>query len=91
LIRRDRQNANEVIAVFNFTPVPRQNYRVGAPRSSFWKELLNSDAREYGGSGQGNLGFLEAAPVPFHGMSHSLNLTLPPLSAVFLRPAEDPS
>jgi 1,4-alpha-glucan branching enzyme len=91
LIRRDRKDANELIAVFNFTPVPRQNYRVGAPRSSFWQELLNSDAREYGGSGQGNLGSLEAAPVPFHGMSHSLNLTLPPLSAVFLRPAEDPS
>lgn len=91
LIRRDLQGANEVIAVFNFTPVPRQNYRVGAPRGSLWKELLNSDAREYGGSGQGNLGSLESAPVPFHGMSHSLNLTLPPLSAVFLRPAEDPS
>jgi 1,4-alpha-glucan branching enzyme len=91
LIRRDRQGGGELIAVFNFTPVPRHNYRVGAPRSSFWQELLNSDARDYGGSGQGNLGALEAAPVPFHGMSHSLNLTLPPLSAVFLRPAEDPS
>ena len=91
LIRRDRQGGGEVIAVFNFTPVPLYNYRVGAPRSSFWQELLNSDANEYGGSGQGNLGSLEAAPVPFHGMSHSLNLTLPPLSAVFLRPAEDPS
>jgi len=91
LIRRDRQDANELIAVFNFTPVPRYNYRVGASRSSFWQELLNSDASDYGGSGQGNLGSLEAAPVPFHGMSHSLNLTLPPLSAVFLRSAEDPS
>ena len=91
LIRRDLQGAGELIAVFNFTPVPQHNYRVGAPRSSFWQELLNSDARDYGGSGQGNLGTLEAAPVPFHGMSHSLNLTLPPLSAVFLRPAKDPS
>ena len=91
LIRRDRQGGGELIAVFNFTPVPRHNYRVGAPRSSFWQELLNSDARDYGGSGQGNLGALEAAPVPFHGMSHSLNMTLPPLAAVFLRPAEDPS
>ncbi|MGB5618416.1 MAG: 1,4-alpha-glucan branching protein GlgB, partial [Desulfobacterales bacterium] len=91
LIRRDGQGANELIAVFNFTPVPQYNYRVGASRSSFWKELLNSDASVYGGSGQGNLGSLEAAPVPFHGMSHSLNLTLPPLSAVFLRPVEDPS
>jgi 1,4-alpha-glucan branching enzyme len=91
LIRWDGQGANEVIAVCNFTPVPQHNYRVGAPRSSVWQELLNSDASVYGGSGQGNLGSLEAAPVPFHGMSHSLNLTLPPLSAVFLRPVEDPS
>ncbi|MFZ1198538.1 MAG: alpha amylase C-terminal domain-containing protein, partial [Desulfobacterales bacterium] len=45
-----------------------------------------SDARDYGGSGQGNLGTLEASPVPFHGLPHSLNLTLPPLAAVFLKP-----
>ena len=86
LIRRARNEPGEIIAVFNFTPVPRHNYRVGAPRGGLWQERLNSDARDYGGSGQGNLGTLEASPVPFHGLPHSLNLTLPPLAAVFLKP-----
>ncbi len=91
LIRRSPKGAGEIIAVFNFTPVPRYNYRVGAPRGGFWQERLNSDARDYGGSGQGNLGTLEATPVPFHGLSHSLNLTLPPLGAVFLKPPQEAS
>ncbi len=69
----------------NFTPVPRHNYRVGVPRGGFWREVLNTDATEYGGSGQGNLGGVEAAPVPCHGHPYSLNLTLPPLAAVYLR------
>jgi len=85
LIRRARQEAELIIAIFNFTPVPRHNYRVGAPAGGFWKELLNSDARNYGGSGQGSLGGVEASPVPFHGLSFSLNLVLPPLAAVFFK------
>jgi 1,4-alpha-glucan branching enzyme len=89
LARRSRQAAADVIAVFNFTPVPRHNYRVGAPQGGYWLERLNSDSRDYGGSGQGNLGALEASPVPFHGMPHSLNLTLPPLSAVFFKSGKD--
>jgi 1,4-alpha-glucan branching enzyme len=72
----------------NFTPVPRHNYRLGAPESGIWQEVLNSDAREYDGSGQGNLGSLEAAPVAYHGLPYSLNLTLPPLAAVFLKMTE---
>jgi 1,4-alpha-glucan branching enzyme len=71
--------------VCNFTPVPRYNYRVGAPRGGYWREILNSDAGEHGGSGHGNMGGVEASPVPFHGRMHSLNLTLPPLGAVFLK------
>ena len=51
----------------NFTPVPRHNYRVGVPTGGFWQEVLNSDAVEYGGSGHGNLGGMEAAPIPCHG------------------------
>ena len=77
-----------VICVFNLTPVPRQSYRLGVPQKGFWRELFNSDAPRYGGSGQGNLGGVEAAPIPLHGRSHSLTLTLPPLGAVFLK-AED--
>jgi 1,4-alpha-glucan branching enzyme len=75
-----------VLVVCNFTPVPRSNYRVGVPRGGAWREILNSDAPIYGGSGMGNLGGVEAAPVEAHGHAHSLALTLPPLSAVFLKP-----
>jgi 1,4-alpha-glucan branching enzyme len=72
-----------VLVVCNFTPVPRHNYRVGAPGEGVWREVLNSDASHYGGSGHGNLGEVEAAPVPHHGRSYSLMLTLPPLAVVF--------
>jgi 1,4-alpha-glucan branching enzyme len=88
LIRREQSRKNSLIIACNFTPVPRHNYRVGAPGGGIWQEVLNSDARDYGGSGQGNLGSLDAAPVPSHGFSYSLNLTLPPLAAVFLKMKE---
>ena len=65
---------------------PRINYRVGVPLGGFWRELLNSDAREYGGAGWGNLGGVEASPVASHGRLNSLSLTLPPLSTVILKP-----
>jgi 1,4-alpha-glucan branching enzyme len=58
---------------------------VGVPAGGFWKELLNSDALDYWGSGQGNLGGVEALPQPFHGRPYSLNLTLPPLGIVFFK------
>jgi 1,4-alpha-glucan branching enzyme len=78
-------NANEMIAVVcNFTPVPRHNYRIGVPFGGTWQEILNSDATLYGGSGQGNMGSVETAPVPFHGRPSSLTLTVPPLGVVFL-------
>jgi 1,4-alpha-glucan branching enzyme len=70
----------------NFTPIPRHNYRVGAPSGGPWREVLNSDAPLYGGSGQGNMGGVEAAPVPAHGRYHSLTLTLPPLGVVIFKP-----
>jgi 1,4-alpha-glucan branching enzyme len=75
-----------VLALLNFTPVPRPEYRVGVPHGGFWREVLNSDAREYGGSGWGNLGGAEAEPVPWHGRPCSLLATLPPLAAVFFEP-----
>ena len=62
-LRRGRQRDDLLLAAFNFTPVPRHNYRVGVPRGGYWKELLNSDAQDYGGSGQGNSGGAEAGPV----------------------------
>src|SRR5207302_10344321 len=77
----------ELLVLCNFTPVPRHNYRVGVSRGGKWEEVLNSDAPLYGGSGQGNMGGLVAAPVPWHGRSHLLNVTLPPLAMVVLKAA----
>ena len=85
LIRKAKSVSSIVLAVCNFTPVPRQNYRVGAPRGGLWQEIANGDAGEYGGSNMGNFGGLEAAPVPLHGRPYSLTLTLPPLSVSFFR------
>jgi 1,4-alpha-glucan branching enzyme len=85
---RKGQGGEIILVACNFTPVPRHNYRVGVPQGGFWQEVLNSDAPDYGGSGQGNLGGVEAAPIPFHGRYHSLNLTLPPLGVVFFKSSE---
>jgi 1,4-alpha-glucan branching enzyme len=65
--------------------VPRFNYRIGVPSSGFWKEVLNSDARHYAGSGLGNSGGVKSNKVPFHGNAHSLNLTLPPLGILLFK------
>jgi 1,4-alpha-glucan branching enzyme len=85
-LRKARDPMDMLLCVYNFTPLPRHNYRLGVPLGCNWKEMLNSDAPLYGGSGQGNLGGLVAAPLPSHGRPYSLNLTLPPLSAVIFRP-----
>ena len=70
------------------TPVPRVGYRIGVPRPGDWVELLNTDATLYGGSGVGNGGRLAAAAAQSHGEAQSLELTLPPLGALFLRPGD---
>jgi 1,4-alpha-glucan branching enzyme len=71
--------------VCNLTPLPRTNYRLGVPLPGLWRELLNSDARDYGGAGWGNLGTVESSPLPSHGRPHALTLTLPPLSTLILK------
>jgi len=76
-----------VAVVLNATPISRHRYRVGVPKRGRWQELLNSDSEYYGGSGVGNLGEVEATPIPYHGRSHSLVLSLPPLGIVVLAPA----
>ncbi|WP_449245196.1 1,4-alpha-glucan branching protein GlgB [Desulfobacca acetoxidans] len=86
-LRQGQRPEDVVLVACNFTPVPRFNYRTGVPHGGFWKELLNSDALEYGGSGLGNAGGLYADPWPHHGRPFSLNLTLPPLAVVFLKVA----
>jgi len=87
-IRRGRKSKNLILVVCNFTPVTRFEYRIGVPLPGFWKEVLNSDAEEYGGRGQGNLGGLEADSIPFHGKEYSLSLTLPPLSILIFEKEE---
>ncbi len=91
LIRNGREEKQRLVAVCNFTPVPRFGYRVGVPRPGFWREILNSDALEYWGRGLGNLGGVLSEAEPFHGRPHSLTLTLPPLAVVFLREEDVPS
>ncbi|MBS0001237.1 MAG: alpha amylase C-terminal domain-containing protein, partial [Cyclobacteriaceae bacterium] len=80
--RYSKDRKNVVIAVCNMTPIPRYNYRIGVPEEGRWKEVLNSDGKNYGGSGQGNLGGVEAFPVPYHQEEFSINITLPPLGIV---------
>ncbi len=82
--RRDRQGES-IVVVLNMTPIVRRNYRIGVRHGGRWDEILNTDSPTFGGSGQGNMGGVEAAPVPSHGRSFSVVLTLPPLGAVFLR------
>jgi 1,4-alpha-glucan branching enzyme len=85
LLRKGKSTDVEILIVCNFTPIPRPNYRIGASRGGFWKEVLNSDATQYGGSGWGNLGGVETVPVPLHGRAHSITLSLPPLAALFFK------
>jgi 1,4-alpha-glucan branching enzyme len=84
-LRKGKNPQDLILVVANFTPVVHHNYRVGVPQSGFWQEILNSDAPDYWGSGQGNLGGAEASPLPCHGRFFSLNLTLPPLGIIFLK------
>jgi 1,4-alpha-glucan branching enzyme len=84
-LRKGQGPHEAVLAVGNFTPVPRQAYRVGVPWGGRWEELLNSDAAVYGGSGQGNFGGVAAEARPWHGRPFSLSLTLPPLGLVVFR------
>jgi 1,4-alpha-glucan branching enzyme len=88
-VRKAKTVSSVILAVCSFTPVPRYSYRIGVPRGGAWQELLNSDAAEYGGGNMGNLGAVVAAPVPLHGRSHSLTLTLPPLSVSFFKSTLD--
>jgi 1,4-alpha-glucan branching enzyme len=83
---RKSSSGAPVLVACNFTPVPRAGYRIGVPRGGRWRERLNSDAADYGGSGQGNLGAVDALAVSAHGHAHSLTVRLPPLAVVVLIP-----
>jgi 1,4-alpha-glucan branching enzyme len=82
---RKSKNSEQLIFVFNFTPVVRENYRIGVPALGYYKEVFNSDNEKYGGSNVLNDEVLETAPIARHGRSHSLSLLLPPLATIVLK------
>jgi 1,4-alpha-glucan branching enzyme len=83
-LRWPADGSHAVAVLANYTPIPRRSYRIGVPFPGRWEERLNSDASEFGGGGWGNLGGVDAAPLPSHGHRHSLHVTIPPLGIVFL-------
>ncbi|MDA4130002.1 MAG: 1,4-alpha-glucan branching protein GlgB, partial [Thaumarchaeota archaeon] len=83
-LRKSKDGSRFSLVICNMTPVPRQNYRIGVPSSGYYKEILNSDAGDYGGSGLGNMGGVSSDNVPWHERPYSINLTLPPLGIVIL-------
>jgi 1,4-alpha-glucan branching enzyme len=83
-LRKAGDGSPPLLVVSNMTPVPRTNYLLGVPLGGHWHEVINTDASEFGGSGWGNFGGVEAAPVRSHGRRHSVCLTLPPLSTLIL-------
>jgi 1,4-alpha-glucan branching enzyme len=84
-VRRDKAG-NALVSVVNFAGGPQEGYRLGVPHTGIWREVLNTDAVQYAGSGVGNLGRVIAEPVPWHGMPASVVLRVPPLGAVWLSP-----
>lgn len=84
-LRKGKSSKNIVLVVCNFTPVVRSDYRIGVSAGGLWKEILNSDGREYGGNGHGNFGGVKADPIQIHGRQHSISLTLPPLSILVFK------
>jgi len=88
-LRKAKDSEVQLLCVCNFTPVPRHGYRIGVPRTGYYRELLNTDASIYGGSNLGNAGGLHSQEIPSHGFPASLSLTLPPLSVLYLRRHSD--
>jgi 1,4-alpha-glucan branching enzyme len=84
--RRSADSGRIVVFVANLSPVPREHYRLGLPRSSRWREALNTDSAYYGGSDMGNLGGVVPEPIPWHEQAFSAEVTLPPLAALWLVP-----
>jgi 1,4-alpha-glucan branching enzyme len=74
-----------IVMITNFTTVPRKDYRIGLPRAGIWREVMNTDATLYGGSGMGNMGAVRASAVSSQGFPASARVTLPPLATLYLR------
>jgi 1,4-alpha-glucan branching enzyme len=84
-VRKGKSTNDIMLVICNFTPTTHRDYRVGVPRGGYWTEILNGDSIEYGGSGHGNPEKSRAEKVPWHGQPYSLNLTIPPMTAVFFK------
>jgi 1,4-alpha-glucan branching enzyme len=87
-VRMDGQGRPGLACVANFSPAVYHGFRVGLPVEGAWREVINTDAVDYGGSGQGNMGKVETEPTSWHGFDHSASLTVPPLGVVWLAPGE---
>ena len=87
-IRKGHEGTPPVVVVVNFSGVPHERYRLALPAGGTWREVFNTDAHEYGGSGVGNLGAVDALPDPHHGRPYSALVSLPPYGAIFLQPGE---
>jgi len=85
-LRRAGNQEDCLVVVCNFTPVPREQYRIGVPRAGFYREVLNSDSEMYGGSNMGNLGGVHSEQAAWHGRNHSISVTVPPLSCMIFKP-----
>ncbi len=83
-VRKGKDAKKSIVVVCNLTPETYHDYRIGVPHAGQWKELLNSDAKEYGGSGQGNLGVKKSDQIAWHGQINSVSLSIPPLGILFL-------
>jgi 1,4-alpha-glucan branching enzyme len=87
-IRKDKDGNRRLLVVCHFSPVLRTNYRLGSPQKGFWRELMNTDAKLFGGRGNGNFGGVTTVPIPLHGRPYSITLTVPPLSVLVFRHEE---
>jgi 1,4-alpha-glucan branching enzyme len=88
-LRRGRDPGDVVAVALNLTPMPHERFRIGLPAAGAWREVLNSDAEVYGGSGVGNAGRVQADATPWHDRPHSAQIVLPPLACLFFRPDRD--
>jgi len=86
LVRQGQDASAQMVVLLNFTPVPRRGYRIGVPSGTAWCEMLNTDSMYYGGSNLGNGQPLHPQNLPWMGFDHSVEVTLPPLGAIFLKP-----
>jgi 1,4-alpha-glucan branching enzyme len=86
-LRKD-QNGEFVVVILNFTPMPRENYRIGTPVAGKYRELFNSDSEYFGGTNMGNMDEIATEPTAWMGHTHSMTLTLPPLGALILQPVD---